>query len=496
VVGAVALSPSSPDTDTVLTASASTSDDDGDTVAVVYDWYVDGSFVASGTSSLDGATYFDKGQDVYVEATPDDGSDFGTPVSSAVVTVGNAAPSITSVTVSPAPAIPSDTLACSYSGYSDPDGDTDVSTYAWDIDGTSAGTSSTLSGPFSGGDVVTCTVTPSDGSDSGLALSDSVVIGNTAPEVTAVTISPASPVTDDVLTASASTTDDDGDTVTVTYDWNVDGSYVYTGATLDGATFFDRDQTVGVTATPHDGTEFGTSMDASTVVVVNSAPTTPAISISPASPEEGNDDLICDIDTASTDADSDTISYTFVWSVDGLDYPGGDTADTATWLGPDTTIFVDDTVPGSDTLEGETWVCTVTADDGTDSASSVSTFVTIGPAEATSYSGTWDLDSTITLTCALGFVQLDFNQVIITDSNPTIIVAETSSQPGTMTGTFSTDTDWTSQNVLLGSCTETYTMTGTFDDANTFTALFEADFTPVAACLGCVYRSWSVTGTR
>ena len=492
-VASVSISPSSPDTDDVLTASASTSDADGDSVSVSYDWYVDGSFVASGTTTLDGATYFDAGQTVYVEATPDDGDDLGTPVSSAVVTVGNSAPSISSVTVSPDPAIPSDTLLCSYSGYSDPDGDADASTYAWDVNGTGAGSASTLSGAFVGGDVVTCTVTPSDGSDSGSPLSDAVVIGNTPPEVTAVSISPASPDTADVLVASASTTDADGDTVTLTYDWSVDGGYVTTGSTLDGATFFDRDQVVEVTATPHDGTEFGTSMTSSSVTIVNSAPSTPAISISPSSPTEGTDDLICAIDTASTDADGDSITTTFTWTVDGLDYPAGDTADTATWLGPDTTIYTDDTVPAEDILDGETWVCTVTASDGTDTSAGVSTFVTVG-SSSTSYSGTWTLDSTVSHTCAFGLVNINFSQVLITDSYPTIVVAEASSQPGTMAGSFTSATDWSATNSITGSCTEDYTMTGTFTDANTFTGTFEADFT--GGCLGCSYQSWSVTGTK
>ena len=492
-VASVSISPSSPDTDDVLTASASTSDADGDSVSVSYDWYVDGSFVASGTTTLDGATYFDAGQTVYVEATPDDGDDLGTPVSSAVVTVGNSAPSISSVTVSPDPAIPSDTLLCSYSGYSDPDGDADASTYAWDVNGTGAGSASTLSGAFVGGDVVTCTVTPSDGSDSGSPLSDAVVIGNTPPEVTAVSISPASPDTADVLVASASTTDADGDTVTLTYDWSVDGGYVTTGSTLDGATFFDRDQVVEVTATPHDGTEFGTSMTSSSVTIVNSAPSTPAISISPSSPTEGTDDLICAIDTASTDADGDSITTTFTWTVDGLDYPAGDTADTATWLGPDTTIYTDDTVPAEDILDGETWVYTVTASDGTDTSAGVSTFVTVG-SSSTSYSGTWTLDSTVSHTCAFGLVNINFSQVLITDSYPTIVVAEASSQPGTMAGSFTSATDWSATNSITGSCTEDYTMTGTFTDANTFTGTFEADFT--GGCLGCSYQSWSVTGTK
>ena len=64
------------------------------------------------------------------------------------------------------------------------------------------GTSATLSSGYESGDVVTCTVTPSDGTDSGTALSDSVTVGNTAPEITEVTLSPSTVYTDDTITAS------------------------------------------------------------------------------------------------------------------------------------------------------------------------------------------------------------------------------------------------------------------------------------------------------
>ena len=87
--------------------------------------------------------------------------------------------------------------------------------------------------------------------------------------------------------------------------------------------------------------------------------------IEPAFPEE-SDSLSCIILTESTDVDGDTITYTFSWTVDGAAYSG---ATTSTWAG--------DTIPSAATTSGETWVCTVTPNDGEDDGPSDSASVTI-----------------------------------------------------------------------------------------------------------------------
>ena len=51
---------------------------------------------------------------------------------------------------------------------------------------------------------------------------------------------------------------------------------------------------------------------------------------------------------------------------------------------------------------------------------------------------------------------------------------------------------------LAGSCTETYTLSGSFTSPNQFTATFTAQFTPqgAGACLDCVTQQFSVMATR
>ncbi len=369
-ITSLVLSPTSPDTDATVTATAITYDADGDAVTVRYAWYVDGLIVGSVTgSSISGVSWFDKGQDVYVVATPNDGTDDGPAVTSATVTVVNSPPSAPGVMISPSsPTAGVDDLVCSISSTSlDADGDSVSYSAAWTVDGVSYGgaTTSSFSGDTvpnsatSGGELWVCIVTPHDGTDAGSTASDSVTVidGNHPPEITSLSVSPTSVYTDTTITASSTTRDGDGDPVTVSYAWYVDGVATgTTGTTLSGVSWFDKGQDVYVVATPNDGYGDGATETSSTLTVLNTAPGAPTISINPSAPVEVVDDLVCAVDVGSSDADGDTVIYAVSWTVDGVSYSGS--TSTTTWGG--------DTVPGSATTMGEVWVCTMTPNDGTD----------------------------------------------------------------------------------------------------------------------------------
>ncbi len=383
VLGTVSISPSTGvTTSTDLTCSASATDADGGTPSIAYAWTNGSTTMGSGASlTLDPSTC-SPGDTVTCTATASDshgGSDSGT----ATVLVQNSAPSIATVTITPSAPYADDTLSCSYTGYSDPDGDADASTNAWTVGSVAAGTGPTLSGAFGRGDMVTCTVTPYDGSSSGTPVSDTVTIDNTAPEITAVSLSHSTVYTDDTISVSVSSTDLDGDSVSYGYAWTVDGTAIAaTSSSLSGVSWFDKHDSVQVTVTPTDGSDSGTSVTSSAVAVLNTPPEAPTLSIDPVAPREGFDDLLCEVVTASTDADGDSVTYTMSWDVDGLGYSagGGDTADTAApWVGPFTTTWPADSVPGEDSYEGEVWTCTATPDDGDDTGTTASASVTIDP---------------------------------------------------------------------------------------------------------------------
>jgi len=380
IIDSVTITPSSGiNTSSALSCAATASDPDGGSPSIGYAWSTGSTSLGTGSTVTLSSSSVSRGDAVTCTATATD-LDGGSGSDSTSVTVGNSAPSIASVSISPGSPSALDTLSCSYSGYSDPDGDADASTYGWTVGSSSAGSGSTLSGAFARGDSVTCTVTPSDGTDAGTALSDTVTVGNAAPSISAMSTSPSSVYTDDRIAVSVSSSDVDGDSVALSYAWTVDGAAVSTSSSLSGVSWFDKHQVVQVTVTPFDGTDTGTSVSSTAITVLNSPPTAPVVSIDPSDPGASHDDLLCEIDTASTDDDGDSIDYGMAWTVDGLSYSagGGDTGDTGGgWLGPFTTTWSDDSVSGEDTLEDEEWTCSATPDDGDDAGSAGEGSVTI-----------------------------------------------------------------------------------------------------------------------
>jgi len=183
-VTGVTLSPDPAFTDDIISVSASTSDADGDPVTLSYSWSVNGNAVSETGSTLAGSTWFDKSDIIDVEVTPNDGTTDGTAVSSSGLTISNSAPDIASVAISPSPLNNESIATCAASGWADADGDAEGYQYTWMVNGASLQVTSQSTGPFNADDVVSCTVTPNDGEQSGtpVASSDVTVIAADAPD--------------------------------------------------------------------------------------------------------------------------------------------------------------------------------------------------------------------------------------------------------------------------------------------------------------------------
>lgn len=121
--------------DTVLTATGSGDDPDGDDVTVHYDWVVDGVSVGvpDDQDTLDG-TWFDKGQSVQVIVTVNDGVDDSEPLASDPVVILNTAPEAPVVTTSPSAPTTDDALVCVPEAF-DLDGDALDYAITWTVDG-------------------------------------------------------------------------------------------------------------------------------------------------------------------------------------------------------------------------------------------------------------------------------------------------------------------------------------------------------------------------
>ena len=361
----VILGPTPANTSSTLSCQASSTDPDGQALSYTYLWY-QGSVLTSYTNSSLPSTATAKNQTWTCMVTPDDGLTQG-PTGSASITIDNSPPVITSTQILPGSSVSStETLTCTVSA-NDADGESLTTDFVWTSNGNSVGTGqdldlASLNAQY--GDSFTCTATVTDSDGATASNSATATVSNVPPSISTLTLTPTSPDTNSLLTVAAVAVDPEGDPITLTYQWRVNGVLQpVTGTELDGSQYFTKGDFIAITVTPSDPTQSGTPTSATTTIL-NSAPTSASIAITPNSPVEGQDDLICDIQSPASDADGDSIDYIITWEVDGVAYPFGDTA--SPWVGPVSTNWTDDTVPASDTIAGEEWTCAITPTDGTD----------------------------------------------------------------------------------------------------------------------------------
>ncbi|MDP2314026.1 MAG: hypothetical protein Q8P41_14070 [Pseudomonadota bacterium] len=142
-------------------------------------------------------------------------------------------------------------------------------------------------------DDVQVTVTPSDSTGSGSAMTSSAVtIQNALPSVSSVYVTPSTAYTDDLLTVAASGwSDADGDSAGYHYQWYKNSAAVTgaTGLTLADSYFVKTDR-IYCAVTPDDGHDVGTVRNSPVVTIQNSYP-----------------DTIADIATGLTATECDTI---------------------------------------------------------------------------------------------------------------------------------------------------------------------------------------------
>ncbi|MEC7983594.1 MAG: hypothetical protein VX278_00440, partial [Myxococcota bacterium] len=365
-IDSISITPDPAYNDDTITCNQSSSDADNQTLSESYVWTntTTGAVLGSGTSLTLDSSVASPSDVISCALTVSDASgDSATNTTS--ITLGNRAPSAPTVSLTPDPAYIDDTITCTATGSSDPDGESVSYTYAWTQNGSDRSENgTTLAGSLSSGDAIVCTVTPSDGNTSGTATTASLSIANQAPTMDSLSLEPDPLYTDDTIIATASASDLEGDTLTYTYVWSVDGTIVQSGtdSTFDSS-LFSKDETVSVAVTANDGSE-SNELTAS-LTCMNTAPTAPSLSLSPTTPIEQTDDLVCEISTEASDVDSDAITYAFSWTVDGASFSGAtDTADSST-------------IDLSNTNAGEVWVCTATPNDGEEDGATASATVTI-----------------------------------------------------------------------------------------------------------------------
>jgi len=300
------------------------------------------------------------------------GSDINFVSGSATVFAPNTPPTATNLAITPAAPVTGNDLVGSYD-YNDTDGDPEgASEIRWYKNGAlQAAYNDVLTVPASAtakGEEWYFTVKPHDGKEFGaLATSGTVTIGNTAPEASNLSISPASPLDTDDLVGSYDYSDADGDAESGTdIRWYKNGAVqtayndvltVPASATAAGEEWY-------FTAKPSDGTDSGEMKTSSTVTVgaSNTPPTATNLAISPTAPVTG-DDLVGSYDYNDTNGDPEGASEIRWYKNGALQAAYNDVL----------------TIPASATTKGEEWYFTVKPHDGKEfGALATSGTVTIG----------------------------------------------------------------------------------------------------------------------
>jgi DNA-binding beta-propeller fold protein YncE len=242
----------------------------------------------------------------------------------------NHSPKVTTVSLSPSSPLTNDILHVTATAF-DPDfpsqpADALTIAYQWlrnnvVIPGATAGAFD-LSAPDAGdrGDTITVRVTASDGQMTSAPVSVSVVVADSAPTA-GVALDVISPRTSQLLTATGSSSDLDGDVLTYTFTWKVNSVVRSTASGPNASSSFDlglsgngdRGQTVSVEVVASDGTLQSAAASAF-AVVANTAPTI-TLSLGDTSPQT-RDILVA---TANAqDADGDPLTLTYTWSVNNV----------------------------------------------------------------------------------------------------------------------------------------------------------------------------------
>ena len=144
-----------------------------------------------------------------------------------------------------------------------------------------------------------------------------------------------------------------------------------------------------------------------------------------------------------------------------------------------------------DCAPGDGWVMDATDCDDTDP-------LRAEPADCVlDRSGLYALDSVPLYTCAFSSVVINFDQLLIEHDGSGIDFSSVgSAAPGTMTGILGSDDGFYVSRSFTGTCTENYSVTGSFSGDDTFEGTLVADFVGGAFCFDCTRQEWDISGSR
>ncbi|HJN76336.1 MAG TPA: hypothetical protein QGF58_20575 [Myxococcota bacterium] len=254
------LSPEQPTTSDTLDATVELADPDGEQLEVMYTWFRDGVEVEDSDSSSVDPDQTTRDEQWLCRAATVDGSQ-ARAEAWAGVGISNTPPTFGAAVITPQPLTAETEATCIGLGEDDADDDELSTEIVWTIDGVAAAEGEILAaGSVVRAQLVSCELTVSDDQGVGETVaSDEVEVANTAPTAPTVWIDPTNPREGTTLIAMIDTAsvDADGDAITYTVAWTVDGAAYGTGTEVPGEDVHTGQQWT-LTVTPSDGVDSGT----------------------------------------------------------------------------------------------------------------------------------------------------------------------------------------------------------------------------------------------
>jgi hypothetical protein len=314
--------------------SAPAEDADADPLAYTFTWTKNGQPLAlSGDAREVPGAQVQRGDRFEVTVQASDGEEKG-PVSQATVTAVNTPPEPPRIAIEPRHPKGGDTLRLVVATPArDADGDPVRTAVTWTREGKQAAAGTDILPPtiFRKHERVRVMVTPHDGTEAGIPVTDEVQVENAPPTAPVVGFVPARPTVGEPLRVviQSPATDPDGDKLSYRYRWLRDGAPVHMPG--DGGTqeagwtslgeappnLLARGQHWEVEVQAWDGEVHGPAGRAGTEIL-NSPPPPPQVAFSPARPRTV-DGLSLQL-KQDPDPDGDQVSWRFTWTRNGSRY--------------------------------------------------------------------------------------------------------------------------------------------------------------------------------
>lgn len=332
-------------TDDVTVTISQPPDVDGDMITHQVDWLKSGQGLYSGVSLPSALTQV--GEVWTVRVTPNDGYSDGTFAETSML-IQNTNPTVNNVSITPSVAYTDTELTCSALALDADDGAL-IPLFDWSVNGTPVGTGAVWtvsSSQSSVGDVVSCTATAQDSNWATVSQSTSVVVQNTEPTVSNVSIECDTGFYNDAHCTCVAMVVDPDETLVPQYTWSTGTSPLGSIENLDLSTTSLLPTDIlqcEVVVTDQWG---ATATSSTSVVLDNRPPLAPTLTLTPTEPIPDIDDLICQV-ALNGDPDGQSVSLV-----------------STGWVSATGDVVLGDTVSSDLLVELEQWTCEVVVTDG------------------------------------------------------------------------------------------------------------------------------------